>query len=52
MNNEGVKRKTRGSKSRKKGWKNVDITDVEQHLEDVRRDERTGYSLSFFFFCC
>lgn len=42
MNNEGVKRKTRGSKSRKKGWKNVDITDVEQHLEDVRRDERTG----------
>ena len=37
------KKKKKGSKSKKKGWrKNTDISDVEQHLEDVRRDERTG----------
>jgi len=45
MDNEPMKKKKKGSKNRKKGWrKNVDVEDVEQHLEDNRRDERTGGS--------
>lgn len=43
-NNVEIKKKKRGSKNRKKAWKNVDVDDVEQHLEDVRKDERTGYN--------
>ena len=36
-------RKKRGSKRNKKKWrKNADIGDVEEHLEDIRRQERTG----------
>ena len=42
-NNVEIKKRKRGSKNRKKAWKTVDVEDVEQHLEDVRRDERTGY---------
>jgi len=38
------KKKRKGSKNKKKSWrKNTDIADVEEHLEAVRRDERTGY---------
>ena len=38
------KKKRKGSKNKKKNWrKNTDIADVEEHLEEVRRDERTGY---------
>ena len=37
-------RKKKGSKKNKKGWrKKTDIVDVEEHLEDIRREERTGY---------
>ena len=43
MDNDEIKKKKKGSKNRKKAWrKNIDVADVEQHLEDVRRDERTG----------
>merc|ERR1712176_109056 len=37
------KKKRKGSKNKKKSWrKNTDIADVEEHLEDLRREERTG----------
>ena len=37
-------KKKKGSKKSKKGWrKKTDIVDVEEHLEDIRREERTGY---------
>ena len=45
-NNVEIKKRKRGSKNRKKAWKNVDVDDVEQHLEDVRKDERTGYNVN------
>ena len=39
-----VLKKKKGSKKNKKGWrKKTDIVDVEEHLEDIRREERTGY---------
>lgn len=39
----GVKRRNRKvGKNKKKGWRSIDITDVEQHLEDERLQERTG----------
>jgi len=41
------KKKTKGSKkSRKIGWNKTDITEVEEHLEDQRREERTGGPVS------
>jgi len=45
-NNVEIKKRKRGSKNRKKAWKTVDVEDVEQHLEDVRKDERTGGPVS------
>lgn len=29
-------------KNKKKSWRKTDITDVEEYLEDVRHQERTG----------
>lgn len=44
-NVETVKKKRkRVSKKSKRSWrKHVDIRDVEEHLDEVRRQERTGY---------
>ncbi|KAL5008796.1 hypothetical protein ScPMuIL_014377 [Solemya velum] len=40
---EKIKRKNRKvGKNRKKGWRSIDITDIEEHLEDERLQERTG----------
>lgn len=39
------RKKSRGSrlaKNKKKAWRKVDITDVEEFLEDERLQERTG----------
>lgn len=36
-------KKKKGSKKNKKDWrKKTNVEDVEEHLEDVRRQERTG----------
>lgn len=35
--------KSKVTKNRKKGWRKVDITDVEDAIEDQRLQERTGY---------
>lgn len=37
------RKKSRLSKNKKKAWRKVDITDVEEFLEDERLQERTGY---------
>ena len=38
-----VIRKNKGSKKTKRSWRTkTDIEDVEEHLEDIRRQERTG----------
>ncbi|XP_078000652.1 ribosome biogenesis protein NOP53-like [Glandiceps talaboti] len=37
-----LKRRTHGSKNKKKGWRKTDIKDVEEHLEDERLQLRTG----------
>lgn len=42
LSGKSVKRK-RLSKNKKKNWRKTDIADVEEHLEDVRLQERTGY---------
>lgn len=39
----GMKRK-RLSKNKKKSWKHSDVKDVEEHLDDVRFEERIGWS--------
>ena len=37
------KRKYRGSKKSKRSWrKNTDVADIEEYLEDKRKEERTG----------
>lgn len=37
------KKRKRVSKKSKRSWrKHVDITDIEEHLDEVRRQERTG----------
>ncbi|XP_070576679.1 ribosome biogenesis protein NOP53-like [Ptychodera flava] len=36
------KRRTHGSRNKKKGWKKSDVKDVEEHLEDQRLQLRTG----------
>ena len=36
-----LKRK-RGNKKTKKNWRTSNITDVEEHLEEIRSEERTG----------
>jgi len=41
--NTKAKPKARAPKNRKKGWRQTDIKDVEDHLEDERLQERTGY---------
>ena len=43
----GVKtQKYKGSKKSKKSWrKHTDISDVEEHLDNIRREERTGYPI-------
>lgn len=43
MEHDLNKRKVKGSKKSKKSWrKRTDIADVEYHLEESRKDERTG----------
>ena len=37
----GRKRK-KLSKNKKKNWRKTDIKDIEDHLEDIRVQERTG----------
>jgi nucleolar protein 53 len=38
-----IKKKLPGSRKGKKAWrKNVDITEVEERLEELRREELTG----------
>jgi hypothetical protein len=38
------KKRKRVSKKSKRSWrKHVDITEIEEHLDEVRRQERTGY---------
>lgn len=37
------RKKSRLAKNKKKAWRKVDITDVEEFLEDERLQERTGY---------
>lgn len=36
------RKKSRLAKNKKKAWRKVDITDVEEFLEDERLQERTG----------
>jgi nucleolar protein 53 len=37
------KKRKRVSKKSKRSWrKHVDITEIEEHLDEVRRQERTG----------
>ncbi len=38
------KKRKRVSKKSKRSWrKHVDIKEIEEHLDEVRRQERTGY---------
>ena len=40
------KKRKRVSKKSKRSWrKHVDITEIEEHLDEVRRQERTGYDV-------
>eukprot|EP00794_Sanderia_malayensis_P020605 gene20605-22638_t len=44
---QAKEKKKRGSKKTKKGWrKATNVADVEEHLEEIRREERTGGIIS------
>ena len=36
------KRRIHAGKNKKKSWRKTDIRDVEEYLDDVRHQERTG----------
>lgn len=40
-----VMKKTKSAKNRKKGWKKLDTSAVEDFIEDQRLQERTGYGI-------
>ena len=41
--------KSRVSKNKKRGWKKVDIADVEDAIEEERIQERTGLVCIWYF---
>jgi hypothetical protein len=43
------KLKPRRSNHKKKAWKHIDLTEINQYLEDNELDQRTGYVDHFFF---
>ena len=45
------KKKQKLSKNKKKSWGKTDITDVEDYLESVRIQERTGYVAASSMLC-
>jgi len=41
--------KPKAPKNRKKGWKKVDTTELDDFIEDQRLQERTGFGFHFHF---